>query len=334
MAKSKNIVFILLTTVLLSACGVTSSEDSTSQVPISKENSEVPLSSEVSSSSEIEGTSESPSTSEAGGTSELPYELEKQYVSATWPSETIPYVFGEMTIDVPHYESTNPFLFSFMEYDLAYFLTIYTEESAIDAKDTYIDELLSSGWIINEEYSSENGLLANDASDKGEIQFYWYDGIFIWYIYQKIKEPTPGDIIYDEIVNLDFSTTEMMVSHKDDEGVWANGPVTMTVLRNGSNEKVGNNNENYLSNPLRLYTWQSIEIALTGSYSLEAITIEINNLKPDYLDAILGSDFDNAEVYVAEQTLTLIPLDKTQSIFIELYGQTRFNSLDVYYSEL
>lgn len=178
MIKNSSKLVLLLSLLVLGSCGTPSS-------------SEQPSSSTPSVTSET-SVSSNPSSSEAPS-SESAFELEKEYTSATWPETAIAYVLDGLGIIVPSYTSENPFVYAFYEDKYGLYIEISTQVADISSEDVYSTLLENAQWIIDASYYEEYGFFAADPTGKVEVQYFWTEGDFVWYVYPAIMEEEPSE---------------------------------------------------------------------------------------------------------------------------------------------
>ena len=176
-------------------------------------------------------------------------------VLTSWPSDNIKAIFN---VDVPSFSATT---YSVLDYSLlgaGYF--IYCNDVDSNAEEEYKAILEENQYTVT--YSNEDGYSAVDKDKLVDVAFYF-----------GINEFTIQIFAHEEIAEnvLDFSSETLITDSNSDKAVWENGNYKMIVTKATSASNVGNGT--YLSNPLRLYVGQHVEL----SWGEESVsTIEIN----------------------------------------------------------
>lgn len=203
MQKNGSKIILLLSMLLLGACNTpSSSEDSSSAAPSAS--SETPSVSSGTSS----GSSET-SSIDSG------HELEVEYTSATWPSDGVAYVLDGISVNVPAYVSENPFIYMFIEDEYGLYIAISTQVVDISSETVYNNALTNANWVIDDAYYDEAGFFANDPTGEVEMQYYWFEGEFVWYIYpaateeisSETEEPGSSEEVPVELESATWPTT-------------------------------------------------------------------------------------------------------------------------------
>lgn len=178
----KKILILPLLMLILASCGVDSNSSSDDSI-----DSNTDASSETSTNSDVSSNTDAGSDTtdvNSGSTNEYGY-----YYSATWPSQVIATFLGSgITSIVPSFASPSPFYFYADYTEGSEYLEIYTEMSAVaeglyfDAEVTYNSSLTQNGYTIDDSEYDEYGFFAADANESIFLQYYWWDGAFVWYI--------------------------------------------------------------------------------------------------------------------------------------------------------
>ena len=188
MNKQLNKIVLVLSLMLLVACQTPSSSEPASDVPSTSSGSSVIQSESPSTSSE---TSSMPSTEVPS--SENDYELDLLYTTSQWPEAAISYVLEGLNVTVPGFVSETDFSYMLIEDEDGLYIAISTEVATIASEDVYSDALRDAFWVIDETYYEEYGFFATDAESKVNIQYFWYEGEFVWYIYPALVDENPSE---------------------------------------------------------------------------------------------------------------------------------------------
>ncbi|HMM00861.1 MAG TPA: hypothetical protein PKC96_05935 [Bacilli bacterium] len=113
----------------------------------------------------------------------VPEEEEEPIIeSATWPADAIVELLGS-SVSVPAYTGEGPFFYAVLEDDFGEYLMVYAEADSTASEDGYVTLLETAGWTVDDSYYDDYGYFADDATESVEIQFYYWDGIIVFYIY-------------------------------------------------------------------------------------------------------------------------------------------------------
>ena len=175
-----------------------------------------------------------------------------------WPADLIASYFNGAV--VPAVNGVEKYFVDDSEME-TYGLVISVESDDETIVDTYKQTLIDNEFIVNYDNSQE-WYVAVDKDKLVDVAFYF-----------GINEFTIQIFAHEEIAEnvLDFSSETLITDSNSDKAVWENGNYKMIVTKATSASNVGNGT--YLSNPLRLYVGQHVEL----SWGEESVsTIEIN----------------------------------------------------------
>ncbi len=175
-----------------------------------------------------------------------------------WPADLIASYFNGAV--VPAVNGVEKYFVDDSEME-TYGLVISVESDDETIVDTYKQTLIDNEFTVNYDNSQE-WYVAVDKDKLVDVAFYF-----------GINEFTIQIFAHEEIAEnvLDFSSETLITDSNSDKAVWENGNYKMIVTKATSASNVGNGT--YLSNPLRLYVGQHVEL----SWGEESVsTIEIN----------------------------------------------------------
>lgn len=113
----------------------------------------------------------------------VPEEQEDDFIeSATWPAGAIVELLGS-SVSVPAYVGEGPFFYAILEDEYGEYIAVYTSATSTASEDSYVAALQAAGWTIDSDYYDDYGYFADDATESVEIQFYYWDGTIVFYIY-------------------------------------------------------------------------------------------------------------------------------------------------------
>ncbi len=166
---------------------------------------------------------------------------------------------------------------------LSYNIVVECYGDNVDAKavDSYSATLTGLGWNVDSSYFSEYGEVYAD-KDGVNLSYYYDEDNENFTIYAYYYEEEGGDDqedwtdteIVDGTLTFDFSDESQLYMVDDESAMWAGSDVAFIIDQGTSQTTVGNDGQ-FFSNPLRLYSGQSIEID-AGELTIASVDFYVN----------------------------------------------------------
>ncbi len=250
-------------------------------------------------------------------------------VSAVWPADAIAEFFGspELGALVPSFESDADFSYYVVGEGEYAELIIYTDYETVDGEDIYVAALENNGWIVDDTMYDVVGYIAYDAEEQISLVFYWYNGVIYWSFMEFYHEPEPEPA--DGTASLDFSTSDQRQSLDTEQQVWLSGDhvVTLTIDKGSATSSVVD-----YTNPLRVYANHVVTFSIEEGYVFDSIVITANS--SSYADVVSASSITGGTASVEGSVVTITAEEGAEVISFVASAQTRWNSLEVNYSEV
>ncbi|MDY0345259.1 MAG: hypothetical protein RBR44_01695 [Bacilli bacterium] len=250
-------------------------------------------------------------------------------VSALWPADAINSFFGSPDIGalVPAFVSAADFSYYVSGEDDMAQLIIYTDYATVDGEDLYVSALETAGWVVDDTSYDTLGYIANDADEQIYLIFYWYEGAMYWSFMAFYHEPEPEPA--DGTALFDFSTADQRLSLSSDQQVWLSDDHVVTLTINKSSAASGIVD---YTNPLRVYSGHEVIYSIEEGYVFDSIIITANSTS--HADVVGNSIITGGSVLVEGSVVTITADAAAEVISFTASAQTRWNSVEVYYSEV
>lgn len=324
---------------LLTACNP-SSESITSQTPTDSATSttEVPSATSESPITEISVPPSSESSEEVSETPLLDPDVTHLSRSALWPSDALnDFLTYAENIEMPLLTSETDFHHGIVDDEYrGEFYHVLTRVRSASVFDDYIAEITTNYDFNLIDVEEGNVHYIQSLYDDVRLHMYYeYTGgrhEVLFEFFDGEGDQYTGPVAKDNLAFVDLTTREAIRSVSQTRVKWEVRPATFTVYSMTSGFPVGNTNNEFIVNPLRLYAGQKATFAVSDQYVITSIKILASSGYADRT-AVNGLLSNGTMDYLVD-FVTITPEGRPSSIDFQLpqvmdVGQVRWLNVQI-----
>lgn len=258
-----------------------------------------------------------------------------------WPSDEIIAFFADYNNEtavpslVVEGETRYALVTDSVYYD-PYMLIVLPGDSRVDE---YVGILETAGYLIEEDEEQAGYYYATEADEMVLVEVAYFeagDGFpAATFVFLTPTEVIEAPVGVDGVATFDLTNENALIVKDGEQSVWSCSPVTMTIDKNDATLEVGNGS--YFSNPLRIYTKQTVTFAADEGNTINSI--EVTFATAAYLavanSAAAWTNVSSLQVSGTNNLVLIVTvLNPASPVVFAASAQVRVNNIVVNYSEV